>query len=631
MKKCTILLIAGLCWIINLNAQQPVWKQADVPEMQKGHFSYSKYYAPIELNKFTGIDNKSIKTFSNDKLRTEPEIKWMDNYDFGDPKLDDVCFNIFYDSDNNSIVTSGIINFTSFDSIAIGLSEYNATDGSIIWSDSIDRTNSNHYPFMVEDMAIDDDGNIIISGFSDTDFPGSQIFDFMVLKYDRINHDTIWTRHFNEINPALNSYGGPVSLDMDNNIVVIGTTLKLVNGYIYPICTVYKLQSDNGAVIWMKELLGDIGSEAAEVVLDDQNNIYLAAVVADSNAFYTVLKLDPDGNEIWRYGGESYWNIPILAWNITLNGNNGVIVCGHAHPDTTTTGKDFAVAKLDASNGNLLWMNSINGLIDTTDIAQYLTLDESGNIYAIGFVSNRWNYLSYDTLITNDICVVKFDGSTGSLLWKEEFRGEWDNGACRAYDLVYDPSGYIIVTGHVHNGQWHMEDIFTVKLNAETGETHWLSEIDEPTWYYIGSDYGRCIDLDHLTGDVFVGGMMLVPVPPYFAGQYCVIRLGDDMVNISENSFNYSGLIQNYPNPFNSSTTISFYVEDSDKNTNITIYNFNGQKVKTFVEKKINSGMHQAVWDGTDDSGNPIPAGVYFYKMDCGDKYTGFKKMILIK
>ena len=63
----------------------------------------------------------------------------------------------------------------------------------------------------------------------------------------------------------------------------------------------------------------------------------------------------------------------------------------------------------------------------------------------------------------------------------------------------------------------------------------------------------------------------------------------------------------------------------------ITIYNFNGQRIKTLVNKKLNADMHQAVWDGTNNSVNPVPAGVYFYKMECVDKYTDFKKMILMK
>lgn len=90
-------------------------------------------------------------------------------------------------------------------------------------------------------------------------------------------------------------------------------------------------------------------------------------------------------------------------------------------------------------------------------------------------------------------------------------------------------------------------------------------------------------------------------------------------------------LSQNFPNPFNSSTTISFSVEDNEKNTMITIYNFNGQKIKTLVDKKLQVGSHQVVWDGTDYSGNAVSSGIYFYKLECGDKYTGFKKMIMMR
>ncbi len=86
-----------------------------------------------------------------------------------------------------------------------------------------------------------------------------------------------------------------------------------------------------------------------------------------------------------------------------------------------------------------------------------------------------------------------------------------------------------------------------------------------------------------------------------------------------------------YPNPFNQSTTISFSVEGSDKNIQITIHNFSGQKIKTLVDKKLNAGKHQVIWNGTDDSGNQVSSGIYFYKMKHGDKYTGFKKMILMK
>ena len=105
-------------------------------------------------------------------------------------------------------------------------------------------------------------------------------------------------------------------------------------------------------------------------------------------------------------------------------------------------------------------------------------------------------------------------------------------------------------------------------------------------------------------------------------------------MSINENDFEISGktgLYNNYPNPFNTSTTIKFMTADSDKITNISIYNFNGQNIKTLVYKKLKAGSNQVVWDGTDDSDRPISGGIYFYKMKYGDKYIGIKKIIYMK
>ncbi len=46
---------------------------------------------------------------------------------------------------------------------------------------------------------------------------------------------------------------------------------------------------------------------------------------------------------------------------------------------------------------------------------------------------------------------------------------------------------------------------------------------------------------------------------------------------------------------------------------------------------KFSVGKHQIVWDGTDDFGNLVSNGIYFYRMVQGDKYTVFSKMIKMK
>jgi len=74
---------------------------------------------------------------------------------------------------------------------------------------------------------------------------------------------------------------------------------------------------------------------------------------------------------------------------------------------------------------------------------------------------------------------------------------------------------------------------------------------------------------------------------------------------------------------------ISFF--EIPSSSTICIYNFNGKKIKTLVDMKFSVGKHQIVWDGTDDFGNLVSNGIYFYRMVQGDKYTVFSKMIKMK
>jgi hypothetical protein len=88
-------------------------------------------------------------------------------------------------------------------------------------------------------------------------------------------------------------------------------------------------------------------------------------------------------------------------------------------------------------------------------------------------------------------------------------------------------------------------------------------------------------------------------------------------------------LRQNHPNPFNPATTISFTLPD-DAQVDLSIYNLQGQLVKTMVSEALDAGIKAVVWNGTDASGNPVASGVYFYRLRAG-KSVMTKKMILLK
>jgi hypothetical protein len=94
-------------------------------------------------------------------------------------------------------------------------------------------------------------------------------------------------------------------------------------------------------------------------------------------------------------------------------------------------------------------------------------------------------------------------------------------------------------------------------------------------------------------------------------------------------------LAQNYPNPFNPSTTIEFEILTDVRNevmvhTTLKIYNVLGRRIKTLVDEMKTVGNYQVIWDGTDDSGERVSSGVYFYQLKAKD-YQETKKMVLMK
>ncbi len=88
-------------------------------------------------------------------------------------------------------------------------------------------------------------------------------------------------------------------------------------------------------------------------------------------------------------------------------------------------------------------------------------------------------------------------------------------------------------------------------------------------------------------------------------------------------------LYQNYPNPFNPSTRIAFsLVEPGD--VSLDIYNVLGQRVQTLHSGYLSTGLHQFEWDATDERGQRVASGVYFYRIE-GPSSSATKKMVLLK
>jgi spore coat protein A len=69
-----------------------------------------------------------------------------------------------------------------------------------------------------------------------------------------------------------------------------------------------------------------------------------------------------------------------------------------------------------------------------------------------------------------------------------------------------------------------------------------------------------------------------------------------------------------FPDPFEGHTSISYGVPNEQR-ARLSIYNALGQEIRTLVDGPVKGGAHQVLWDATDDAGNRVAAGTYFYKL----------------
>lgn len=117
---------------------------------------------------------------------------------------------------------------------------------------------------------------------------------------------------------------------------------------------------------------------------------------------------------------------------------------------------------------------------------------------------------------------------------------------------------------------------------------------------------------------------------------FTVVRLGRGEGEIEPVVKPQIILSQNYPNPFSLSknsrsivTEIPFFVSEQREVT-LSVFNIKGQKVKELFSGVVNAGNHSVAWNGMNEKNRQVGSGVYFYRLESGDKVLT-KKMLLIR
>lgn len=88
-------------------------------------------------------------------------------------------------------------------------------------------------------------------------------------------------------------------------------------------------------------------------------------------------------------------------------------------------------------------------------------------------------------------------------------------------------------------------------------------------------------------------------------------------------------LLGNTPNPFHPTTRMAFMLPDgAHRDAALRVFDAQGRVVRTFHDA-FSPGRNDVVWNGTDDNGRTVPAGIYFYRLDVLEQSLTHK-MVLV-
>jgi len=87
--------------------------------------------------------------------------------------------------------------------------------------------------------------------------------------------------------------------------------------------------------------------------------------------------------------------------------------------------------------------------------------------------------------------------------------------------------------------------------------------------------------------------------------------------------------LQNLPNPFRAGTSLRYRIEERSLVT-VQVFDYRGRLVRTLAEgEEQDPGVRSLPWDGRDEDGRPVSAGVYFFRVQAGPEAASGKMVLL--
>lgn len=281
----------------------------------------------------------------------------------------------------------------------------------------------------------------------------------------------------------------------------------------------------------------------------------------------------------------------------------------------------------------LVWTKDSQPVLSPGIIGEW----DAGGIAGPHILYDGTNYkMWYNGKNTGGLRAIGYATSTDGISWTKDASnpvldrtlGEWDFGGVAYPNIIFEDDSYHFwYTGMGNGGIGDWEKGYA----TSTDGIDWTKYAENPVlnagpelYDYRGLWASSTLYEDGVYKMWYVGSPSWYSNINYATSDTAVVALVDDLIHPK-----YYSLHQNYPNPFNPVTTIQYDLPQRSA-VQITIYDLLGRKVTTLVSENQDAGYKSVIWDATNDKGQPVSAGMYFYRLQAGD-YTETNKMLYLK
>ncbi|MCX6312639.1 MAG: SBBP repeat-containing protein [Bacteroidetes bacterium] len=251
-------------------------------------------------------------------------------------------------------------------------------------------------------LSVDANGNVYVIGYETT---SNYTYDFVTLKYNSAGVQQ-WAQTYD--GPGnFNDEGRDIGLDVNGNVYVTGPSDTFYNAQ--PNEDIVLLKYNNSGVLQWRKVYDGPGHSyewSKKLTIDKNNDILVVGygwTASGNGNDYIILKWNPSGNFQWirtyNFGTNTFEN----PADIITDSLNNVIVTGQGITNASTdVTNDYVTVKYNSA-GTFQWVSRYNGITHGDDRATSVALDDSLCIYVTGFSQATTGPSTFD------IITVKYD------------------------------------------------------------------------------------------------------------------------------------------------------------------------------------------------------------------------------